>query len=40
MEMKIFSSFEDFKERLDDWIRGYTLARAKSMLFKGSFDDF
>lgn len=36
MEMRIFASFKGFRERPDDWIRGYTLVEANLMLFKGS----
>lgn len=36
----MFSSSKGFKEGPDDWIRGYTLAGTKLMLFKGSLNDF
>lgn len=40
MEIRIFSSFKAFKEGVDNWIRGSTLAGTKLILFKGYFDDF
>jgi hypothetical protein len=40
MEIRIFLPFKGFKERPDDWIRGYMLEGAKLMLLKRSCDDF